>query len=159
MLIACTYVPGFVTLVCRGRPTGWRGRPRLSFCWLIFLPAVSPGRKPLEARARWTPATSTAWRFGRLLTAASWHGPLLVSWLAQERLTTLPAPAHGSLDLFGDGSHADKRGTQHPLGQNGRIRQYPPWFFGLRFALLRAAWDGARLPVDLRRSLPQRHAA
>jgi hypothetical protein len=45
MLMAFTYLPGFVTMVFRGMPTGWRGRHRLIFCWLIFMQAVSPGRK------------------------------------------------------------------------------------------------------------------
>src|SRR5438128_10361443 len=75
MLIAFTYWPGFVTMVFRGMPTVWRGRHRLIFCWLIFMQAVSPGRKTLEELARWTLAAITAWRFGRLLTAASWHVP------------------------------------------------------------------------------------
>jgi hypothetical protein len=47
MLIAFTYLPGFVTMVLRGMPTVWRGRHRLIFCWLIFLQAVHPGRKTL----------------------------------------------------------------------------------------------------------------
>ena len=158
MLIAFTYLPGFVTLVFRGMPTVWRGRHRLIFCWLIFMQAVFPGRKTLEKMARWTPATLTAWRFGRLLKAASWNVHLLVSWLAQDLLTTLPAPANGILHLFGDGSHADKRGTKNPMGQKGRISQHHPWFFGLRFVLLMAAWDGYRIPVGFRRILPKRHA-
>lgn len=159
MLIACTYLPGFVTLVFRGMPTVWRGRHRLIFCWLIFLQAVHPGRKTLEEMARWTPATITAWRFGRLLKAAYWNVPLLVSWLAQDLLTTLPAPANGILYLFGDGSHADKRGTKNPVAQKGRISQHHPWFFGLRFVLLRAAWEGYRVPAGFRLILPKRHAA
>jgi hypothetical protein len=57
MLVAFTYLPGFVTMVLRGMPTVWRGRHRLIFCWLIFMQAVSPGRKTLEEMARWTPAT------------------------------------------------------------------------------------------------------
>jgi hypothetical protein len=158
MLIAFTYLPGFVTLVFRGMPTVWRGRHRLLFCWLIFMHAVSPGRKTLEEMARWTPATLTAWRFGRLLKAAYWNVHLLVSWLAQELLTTLPAPANGILSLFGDGSHADKRGTKNPMGQKGRISQHHPWFFGLRFVLLMAAWDGYRIPVGFRLIVPKRHA-
>jgi hypothetical protein len=52
--------------------------------------AVSPGRKTLEEMARWTPATITAWRFGRLRKAASWNVPLLVSWLAQDLVATFP---------------------------------------------------------------------
>jgi len=158
MLIAFTYLPGFVTMVFRGMPMVWRGRHRLIFCWLLFMPAVSPGRKTLEEMARWTPTTITAWRCGRLLKAAYWHVHLLVSWLAQDLVATLPAPAHGILSLFGDGSHADKRGTKHPVAPQGRISQHHPWFFGLRFVLLMAAWDGYRLPVGFRLMLPKRHA-
>lgn len=158
MLIAFTYLPGCVTMVFRGMPTVWRGRHRLIFCWLIFIQAVHPGRKTLAEMARWTPATITAWRFGRLLKAAYWNVHLLVSWLAQDLLTTLPAPANGILHLFGDGSHADKRGTKNPMVQKGRISKHHSWFFGLRFVLLMAAWDGYRLPVSFRLILPKRHA-
>jgi hypothetical protein len=158
MLLAFTSLPGFVTMVFRGMPTVWRGRHRLIFCWLIFMQAVHPGCKTLEEMARWTPATVTAWRFGRLLKAASWNVHLIVSWLAEDLIATLPAPANGILYLFGDGSHADKRGTKNPVVQQGRISQHHPWFFGLRFVLLRAAWDDYRLPVGFRLMLPKRHA-
>jgi hypothetical protein len=50
-------------------------------------------------------------------------------------VATLPAPANGILYLFGDGSHADKRGTTNPVAQKGRISKHHPWFFGLRFVL------------------------
>jgi hypothetical protein len=103
------------------------------------------------------PATITAWRFGRLLKAAYWNVHRLVSWLAQDLVATLPAPANGILYLCGDGSHADKRGTKNPGVQQGRISQHHPWFLGLRFVLLRAAWDGYRVPVGFRRILPKRH--
>jgi Transposase DDE domain len=159
MLIAFTYLPGFVTMVFRGMPTVWRGRHRLIFCWLIFMQAVSPGRKTLEEMARWTPVTLTAWRFGRLLKAAYWNVHLIVHWLAQDLVATLPAPANGILYLFGDGSHADKRGTKNPVAQKGRRSKHHPWFFGLRFVLLMAAWDGYRVPVSFRLILPKRHAA
>src|SRR5262244_411568 len=158
MLIAFTYLPGFVTMVFHGMPTVWRGRHRLIFCWLIFMQAVSPGRKTLAEMARWTPAIITAWRFGRLLKAAYWNVHLLVSWLAQDLVATLPAPMNGILYLFGDGSHADKRGTKNPVVQKGRNSKHHPWFFGLRFVLLMAAWDGYRLPVGFRLILPKRHA-
>src|SRR5437016_5669193 len=159
MMMAFTYLPGFVTMVFRGMPTVWRGRHRLILCWLIFMQAVHPGRKTLEEMAKWTPATITAGRFGRLLKAAYWNVHLLVSWLAQDLMATLPAPANGILYLFGDGSHADKRGTKNPMAQKGRISQYHPWFFGLRFVLLMAAWDDYRVPVSFRLILPKRHAA
>src|SRR5256886_13488382 len=158
MMMAFTYLPAFVTVVWRGMPTVWRGRHRLLLCWLIFMQAVHPGQKPLEEMARWPPATITAWRFGRLLKAAYWNVHLLVSWLVQDLLAPLPPPANGVLYLFGDGSHADKRGTKNPVAQQGRISQHHPWFFGLRFVLLMAAWDGYRLPVGLRLILPKGHA-
>ncbi len=159
MMIAFTYLPGFVTLVFRGMPIVWRGRHRLLLCWLVFMQAVSPGRKTLAEMARWTPAAITAWRFGRLLKATYWNVHLLVSWLAQDLLTTLPPPANGILFLFGDGSHADKRGAKKPVAQKGRISQQHPWFFGVRFVLLMAAWDGYRVPVGFRLILPKRHRA
>jgi hypothetical protein len=92
MMIAFTDLPGFVTMVFRGMPTMWRGRHRLILCWLIFMQAVSPGPKTLAEMARWTPATITAWRCGRLLKATYWNVHLLVSWLAHDLLMTLPAP-------------------------------------------------------------------
>src|SRR5512145_1093367 len=159
MLMTFTSLPGFVTLVFRGMPTVWHGRHRLIFCWLIFIQAVHPGRNTLAEMARWTPATITAWRFGRVLTAASWHVHLLVSWLAQDLVVTLPPPANGILYLCGDGRHADKRGTKNPGAQQGRIRKHHPWFFGLRFVLVMAAWDGYRVPAGFRRILPKRHTA
>ena len=158
MLIAFTYLPGFVTLIFRGMPTVWRGRHRLIFCWLIFMQAVHPGRKTLAEMAKWTPATITAWRFGRLLKATYWNVHLLVSWLAQDLMATLPPPSNGVLYLCGDGSHADKRGTKNPVVQKGRISKHHPWFFGLRFVLVMAAWDGYRVPVGFRLILPKRHA-
>ena len=159
MMIAFTYLPSFVTVVWHGMPNVWRGRHRLLLCWLIFMQAISPGRKTLAEMARWTPATITAWRFGRLLKAAYWNIHLIVSWLAQDILATLPAPTNGILYLFGDGSHADKRGTKNPVAQKGRNSKQHPWFFGLRFVLLMAAWNGYRVPVGFRIILPKRHAA
>ena len=159
MMMALTSLPGCVTRVFRGMPTVWRGRHRLILCWLIFMQAVHPGRKTLEEMAKWTPATLTAWRFGRLLKAAYWNVPLLVSWLAQDRFATLPPPTNGILYLCGDGRHADKRGAKNPVVQKGRISKHHPWFFGLRFVLLMAAWDGYRVPVGFRLMLPKRHAA
>src|SRR5207245_9354503 len=105
------------------------------------------------------PARLNAWRFGRLLKAAYWNVHLIVHLLAQDLLVTLPPPANGILYLFGDGSHADKRGAKNPVVQKGRISQQHPWFFGLRFVLLMAAWDGYRVPVGFRLILPKRHPA
>src|SRR5262245_9492360 len=105
------------------------------------MPAGHPGRQTWAEMARWTPATITAWRFGRLLKAASGNVQLLGSGLAQDLLATLPAPANGVLSLCGDGRPADKRGTNNPGAHKGRLSQPQPWFFGLRCVLLMAAWD------------------
>jgi hypothetical protein len=158
MLIAFTSLPGFVTMVLRGMPTVWHGRHRLIFCWLLFLQAVHPGRKTLAEMARWTPATITAWRCGRVRKAASWNVHFLVCWLAQDLLAPLPPPANGVRYLFGDGSHADTRGTKNPGAHKGRISQQHPWFFGLRFVVWMAAWDDDRLPGGFRLMRPKRHA-
>jgi len=106
MMMAGTSLPGVATSVFRSMPTVWRGRHRLLLCWLVFLPAVHPGRKILEELARWTPATITAWRFGRLLKAAYWNVHLLVSWLAQDLLATLPPPPNGILYDFDECEHS-----------------------------------------------------
>jgi hypothetical protein len=129
MMIAFTSLPGFVTMVFRGMPNGRRGRHRLIFCWLVFMQAVHPGRITLEEMARWTPATLTVWRFGRLLKVAYWNVHLLVGWLAQDSLATLPPPTKGILYLCGDGSHVDKRGTTNPVVQKGASASIVPGFW------------------------------
>jgi hypothetical protein len=86
------------------------------------------------------------------------HRPtLLVSWMAQDLIATLPPPSNGILHLIGDGSQADKRGAKNPVAQKGRKSKHHPWFFGIRFVLLIAAWDGYRIPVGFRLILPKRH--
>jgi hypothetical protein len=95
MMLAFTSLPGFVTMVWRGRPIVWRGRHRFLLCWLVFRQAVHPGRKTLAEMAQWTPAALTAWRFGRLRQAAYGNVPLLVRWGGQDRLPTWPPPPHG----------------------------------------------------------------
>jgi hypothetical protein len=81
----------------------------------------------------------------------------MVSWMAQDLIATLPPPTNRILYLIGDGSQADKRGAKNPVAQKGRKSKYPPWFFGIRFVLLIAAWDGYRIPVGFRIILPKRH--
>jgi len=157
MMIAFTYLPAFVTASFQGMPGVWKSHHRLMLCWLIFMQALYPGRKTLQEMARWTPATITAWRFARLLKATYWNVHLLVTWMAQDLLTTLPPPTNRILYLIGDGSQADKRGVKNPVAQKGRKSKHHPWFFGIRFVLLIAAWDGYRIPVGFRILLPKRH--
>jgi hypothetical protein len=150
-------LPSFVTMVCRGMPIVGRGRHRRLLCWLLCMQAGHPGRKTVAEMARGTPPTLTAWRGGRGRKAAAWNVHLMVSWLAQELVATVPAPRNGWLDLCGDGRHADNRGPKNPGAQKGRISKPDPWFCGLRLVLLMAAWDGDRVPVGFRRILPKRH--
>ena len=96
--------------------------------------------------ALWPPAQS------RLLERASPR-----QLVGAGSLGDLASTPNGVLYLFGDGSHADKRGTKNPVAQKGRISQHHPWFFGPRFVLLMAAWDGYRVPVGFRLILPKRH--
>lgn len=159
MMIAFTYLPAFVSAYFRGLPGVWKSHHRLMLCWLIFMQALYPGRKTLQEMARWTPTTITAWRFARLLKATYWNVHLLVTWMAQDLLSALPPPTNRIIYLIGDGSEADKRGAKNPVAQKGRKSKYHPWFFGIRFVLLIAAWDGYRIPVGFRLILPKRHGA
>jgi len=158
-MIAITYVPLFVTILFRGMPGIWKSRHRLILCWLVFLQALYPGRKTLAELARWTPGSITAWRLRRVLKAAYWNIHLLVEGWVQEAFNTLPPPKDGTLSLVGDGSVKPKRGMQHPVAQKGRKSEYQPWFFGVRFALVIATWDGYRFPVAFRLIRPKTHPA
>jgi len=141
-MVTVTYLPLCVTILFRGMPGIWKSRHRLILCWLVGMPALFPGRKTLEELARWTPGSITAWRFRRVLKATYWNIPLLVTWWVEEALHTLPPPKAGTLSLVGDGSVKPKRGTPPPVAQKGRKSEHQPWFFGIRFALLIATWDG-----------------
>ena len=158
-MLTSTYGPLCVPGLFRGMPGMWKSRHRLLLCWLVFRPALSPGRKTLAALARWTPAPVTVWRFRRLRKARDWPGHLLVAWWAQEALATLPPPRDGTLSLGGDGSEQPKRGTPNPLAHKGRKREPHPWFFGSRCALLIVTWASDRFPVALRLSRPKSHPA
>jgi hypothetical protein len=140
-------------------PGVWKSHHRAMLCWIVFMQAVNPGRNTLAEFARWTPASITAWRLARLLKATYWNVHLIVEWMAQDVISTLPAPPDGILYLFGDGSQADKRGAKNPVAQKGRKSKYHPWFFGIRFVLLMASWSGYRIPVAFRIILPKTHEA
>jgi DDE family transposase len=157
MMIAFTYLPAFVSAYFQDMPGVWKSHHRLMLCWLIFMQAIYPGRNTLQETARWTPAAITAWRFARLLKATYWNVHLLVTWMAQDLLASLPPPTNRIIYLIGDGSQADKRGAKNPVAQKGRKSKSHPWFFGIRFVLLIAAWDDYRVPVGFRLILPKRH--
>jgi hypothetical protein len=157
MMILFTYLPAFVTAHFQGMPGVWKSPHRLTLCWLIFMQAIHPGRNTLEEMARWTPGSITAWRFSRLLKASYWHVHLIVHWMAQDLIAPLPPPSNRLRSLIGDGSQADKRGGKNPVTQKGRKSKYHPWFVGIRFVLVSAAWDGYRIPVGFRLIVPKRH--
>ena len=102
-------------------PGIWNSRHRLMLWWLVVMQALFPGRKTLEALARWTPAYVTVWRLRRRLKAAYWDVHLLVAWWVEEALQTLPPPKDGTLYLVGDGSVKPKRGRHNPLAQTDRV--------------------------------------
>jgi hypothetical protein len=136
-------------------PGIWHSRHRLIRCWLVCLPALDPGRKPVAELAHWPPAQGTAWRFRRVRKAASGDSQLLVAWGGQAALHTWPPPKDGTVSRVGDGRHTPTRGPQHPLAPQGRTSAPQPWFFGRRLGLVMANWDGARCPGALRLLRPQ----
>jgi len=111
----------------------------------------------LEELARWSPAALTSWRLRRLLKAGYWSIHVLVEWLANDVIATLPPPKNGVLFEIGDSSHVPKRGSKTPTAQKSRQSKYHPWFFGIRFVLLIVAWDVYRIPVAFRIILPKTH--
>ena len=118
-----TYLPLVVTLRFRGMPGIWKSRHRRILVWLVFMPALYPGRKTLAELCRWTPAQVTGWRLRRLRKAGYRHVHLLMEWWAQEALHTLPPPRDGTLYLVGDGRHKPQRGTQI----NRQMRCFVRW--------------------------------
>jgi hypothetical protein len=116
-----------------------------------------PGRKTLEELSRWSPAALTSWRLRRIVKAGYWSIHVLVEWLANDVIATLPPPENGVLFEIGDSSHVPKRGTKATTAQRSRKSKYHPWFFGIRFVLLIVAWDVYRIPVAFRIILPKTH--
>jgi hypothetical protein len=136
-------------------PGIWHSRHRRIRCWLVCMPALDPGRKPVAELAHWPPAQGTAWRFRRVRKAASGDSQLLVAWGGQAALHTWPPPKDGTVSRVGDGRHTPTRGPQHPLAPQGRTSAPQPWVFGRRLGLVMANWDGARCPGALRLLRPQ----
>jgi hypothetical protein len=157
IMLMLTYLPAFITLVFRDMPGVWKSQHRLMLCWVVVMQALYPGRKTLEELSRWSPAAVTSWRLRRLLKASYWSIHVLVAWLANDVIATLPPPENGVLFEIGDSSHVPKRGAKAPTAQRSRKSKYHPWFFGIRFVLLIVAWDVYRIPVALRLILPKTH--
>jgi len=119
--------------------------------------AVSAGPKTLAALSRSAPEHVRAYRFCRLLKAGYWSVHLLIEWLAEEVIKSLPPPEDGTLYAIGDGSHKDKRGQKNPVAQKGRKSKSDPWFFGIRFVVLMVSWNVYRIPVAFRIIRPKDH--
>jgi hypothetical protein len=156
-MLMLTYLPAFITIVFRDMPGVWKNQHRLMLCWVVVMQALYPGRKTLEDLSRWSPAAVTSWRLRRLLKAGYWSIHVLVEWLANDVIATLPPPENGVLFEIGDSRHVAKRGAKAPTAQRSRKSKYHPWFFGIRFVLLIVAWDVYRIPVAFRLILPKRH--
>jgi hypothetical protein len=152
-MLAVTSWPFCVTSLFRGMPGLGQSRPRLLLCWRVCMQALDPGRQTWEELARWTPGSRTAWRWRRVLTAASWHLPLLRAWGVQAACHPLPPPTDGTRDLGGEGRVQATRGTPHPVAHKGRqSEQQPGW--GGRCARLLATWERDRFPVAFRLMRP-----
>jgi hypothetical protein len=156
-IIPLSYLPVFVRVLFRGMPGVFRNRHHLIFCWLVLMQAVSPGPKTLAGICGFTSAYVTEWRLRRLLKASYWSIELLITWFAHEAMAAFPAPSDAVLYLIGDGSHKNKRGKRNPVVQKGRKSKFDPWFFGIKFVVLMAAWDVYRFPVGIRIILPKDH--
>lgn len=141
----------------RGIPLAFKNRHQLIFCWLILMQAIRPGPKTLAALADSAPAHVTEWRYRRLLKAGYWSVHFLITWFSQEAMRAFAPPEDATLYLIGDGGHKDKRGKENPVAQRGRISKHDPWFFGIRFVVLMAAWNVYRFPVGFRIILPKAH--
>src|ERR687894_232127 len=92
IMLMLTYLPAFITLVFRDMPGVWKSQHRLMLCWVVVMQALYPGRKTLEDLSRWSPAAITSWRLRRLLKASYWSIHVLVEWLANDVIATLPLP-------------------------------------------------------------------
>jgi hypothetical protein len=68
-------------------------------------------------------------------------GPSAGRMVGRGSVADLATPPDGIRHLVGDGRDTPKRGTQHPLAQQGRQSEPQPWCFGIRFALVMAPWD------------------
>lgn len=156
-MIKLTRIPLFVKVLFEGMPVMWKSRHMLIFCWLVLLHAVFPGKKTLNMLSTFSTSSVTAWRFRRLLKAGYRSIHFLISWFAEQAAAKFPPPENGVLCLIGDGSEKDKRGRDNPVVQKGRKSKNKPWFFGIRFVILMAAWDVFRIPVALRIILPKTH--
>jgi len=156
-MIKISHIPFYVRYIFKGMPGIWKGRHLLIFYWLVFLQATVPGKKTLKELSHWSPFHVPEWRFRRLLKAGYWTIEIIISWFAMEVMNSFPPPKDGIIYLVGDSSHKNKRGKNNPVVQKGRESNNKPWFFGIRFVLLMAAWNVYRIPFSFKIILPKDH--
>jgi hypothetical protein len=119
------------------------------FSWLLVWPLVDGARAKLNALARYGPDHLAYQPDRRLLGAAYGCTKTLLGWCAAPAMQALPPPEDGLVSLVGDSPLQGKRGRQHPVAHNTRLRQCPPSVFGFRIVLRMAQGDVSRIPVDV----------
>ena len=82
---------------------------------------------------------------------------LIVSWLAQDLLATLPPPTNGVLYLFGDESCGQTRHEESRRAERA-YQSASSLVFWRALRLVDGGVDGYRMPVGFRLILPKRHA-
>jgi hypothetical protein len=123
-LVPVPSVPLGLTRLFRGMPGMWKGRHRRMLGGLIVMPALFPGRKTVEARARWTPAALTVGRLRRVRKAADWEGPRLVAWGAQKRCRRGRRPKTGRALAWAT-AVSNSRGARKILGPTRAAQARP----------------------------------
>ncbi len=150
-----TRLPDSFCVLFQSMPGGLKWRHQLIFKWLIFMHMTLYGQWTLARMAREAAKHISEWKFQRLLRAKYWNVRIILWWTAEQVLATLPPPRDCVLYLVVDGSTKDKRGKHGPVNQKGKTSER--YFFGFKFVVLMAAWDGYRIPVDFALVLPKAH--
>jgi len=126
----------------------FRHRPHLGFCWLLVCQAIYQEQATLNGLARLAPRHRAEWPLRRLLTATYWHWRVLLWWLADHGIATLPPPQDGVCYLVAESTRKDQTGQKQPLAKKGRLNEYAPDIFGLHLVVVMRHWGNYRIPVD-----------
>jgi hypothetical protein len=126
----------------------FRHRHPLVLCWLLVCQAIYQAKAPLKGLARLAPRHIAAWHLRRLLTATYGNWRVLLWWVADPVIATLPAPEDGVCDLVVDSTLKDQTGQQHPLAKQGRRNEDAASVFGLHSVVVRLQGGNYRLPGD-----------
>jgi hypothetical protein len=118
------------------------------FCWLRVGQAVSQARAPIPGVARLLPRHLAEWHRRRLLTAAYWHGRVLLWGGADHVMAALPPPDDGVCDLVGDRTRIETTGQKHPVATTARRHECAPEVFGRPVVVVMRHWGNDRMPVE-----------